>query len=441
MHTFKNLYHNRYNPSFVSAHLTQYLMAEIYAPAVIRLAYERQSDIPFYALDSIHPEIREIINLSPTLSDLELQQKINAHTVVRAIRVLVAYSHCPVPLTQHKNIPQRHKDFLSDRGKRALKILLHAATRGNFTHQMAELGIETTHKFLMDLGYYRDLINSGSADILTFHYYNKSLGTHNYYPPTIQLSQGCPNHCSHCFADAETKMSYMPYPMWRKIYEKLDMRYKYYHGMRYEYRASKWISWLPWVPKKLVWNFPDMDRFFHDSDPASYYDPIIRADSGDISLLLKEKDKPLYFLTKGVTDSISKRAIAKTALVYPIDISFVDTPKENKEHGIRQLQQTIELIRFVPLNNGIPRIWHCHLKSGGTVPKEIFMGETVIKSLICPSGRANQFPSNELAMNHPNDAYPFVINPNGDIALPICRNTQYFQGKLKNIFQSQNIKD
>ena len=223
-------------------------------------------------------------------------------------------------------------------------------------------------------------------------------------------------------------------PMWRKIHQKLNSHYKYFHGKMYVIPTSKWINWLPRRPKTVTFNYAPFDRFFHDSDPSSYYDPIIGVDAGDISLLQYENDEPLYFLTRGITDPISRRAIAKTALVYPIDLSFVDTPKEKMTHNITQLKKTIKLIHSVPNNQGIARIWHMHLKSGPSVSDGTFLGEHVVKLPICPSGRANQFHPSELDMNHPNDKYPFLINPNGDVVAPYCLSTRYVQEKLNNIF-------
>ena len=438
---FKNLYEQKDNPSFVSGHLTQYLMSEIYSPAVIRLTHSRLDEIPFYSRESIHPEMQELIDKSPTLSNPELQKKINAHLIARAAKVLFAYSHCQVPLTQNKSIPVHHENFLSDRGKIALKTLLHATTRGEFTHEMADLAIQTSHKFLMDLSYYRNLIKPESAEILTFHISNKKRDVRYIIPPIIQMTQGCPNHCSHCFASAETKMSYMPYPMWRKIHQTLNRHYKYRHGLRFDILLPKWMSWLPWVPNQLTFNYSPFDRFFHDSDPSTYYDSIIGVDAGDISLLQKANKEPLYFLTRGVTDSISRRAIAKTALVYPIDLSFVDTPKENIHHNISQLEETITLIHSVPNNQGIDRIWHTHLKSGPSVPQSLFKNEHVTKSLIHPSGRANMFQQSELDMKRPHAQYPFVINPNGDVFLPYCKDTHYVQDKVNNIFQQSRVRE
>ena len=441
MHTFEKLYDKKNDSAFVALHISRYLMAEIYSPAVIRQAHNRFRDIPFYARESVHIEMRELINQAPTLSDAALQRIINAHLIARAIKILVAYAHCQVPLTKSIHIPIQHKDFLSERGHRALNILLKAVARGSFTSDMADLAVRTSHKFLMDLGYYKNLINSGSAEVLTFYVHNKNKSFNNYVPPVIQLTQGCPNYCSHCFADARTKMSYMPYPMWRKIYQSLHSHYQYYQGYRWEFPTPKWKSWLPFVPKKTVFNYVPFARFFHDSDPSSYYDPIIGVDAGDISLLLKDKEEPLYFLTRGVTDSLSKRAIAKTALAYPIDLSFVDTPKENMVHNIRQLNKTIRLIRSVHNNQGIARIFHLILKTGPSVPDSTFTGETVIKTMIMPSGRANQFSPVVLDMEHSSDDYPLTINPNGDIVFPHTKDCVYTQEKLNNIFKKPDSRE
>ena len=441
MITFENLYDKKDDASFVWAHLERYLIAEIYSPTVIRLGHSQWNEMPFYAREAVHLEIRELMEQSSKLSNPQIQNKINAHLITRAIKTLVAYSHCSVPLTQDKSIPVRHENFLSDRGKWALKALLKTAVSGKFYSDMADLAVRTSHKFLMDLGYYRDLIRTGAADVLTFSVHNKKTGYNRYFAPVVQLVQGCPNHCSHCFASAEAHLSYMPYPMWRKIYETLDSRYQYYHGYRFEYGRSNWISRILGISKKVTYDYANFDRFFHDSDPSTYRDSVMNIDAGDVALFLRDRGAEFYFLTKGVTDSVSRRAIAKTALAYPIDISFVDTPAENKVHGVKQFKKTLELIQSVPNNQGIPRIWHTHLKSGPTVPESFFQGIPVIKTVIKPSGRANQFAVEELDMDFKDDGYPFAINPNGDVVLPRCENTRYVQEKLNNIFLKKRERE
>ena len=439
MTTFQDLYRKKDDLFFVSGHLTKYLTAEIYSVPVLRQAHSRWSDLPFYCQDTIHPDIRDLIARSHNLSDIEIQKRLYTHLITRAIKVLSAYSRCSIPLTDDETVPIRRENLLSDRGKQAFRTLIQAAIKGDFNRETADLALRTTHKFLMDTGYYRDLINTGGIDTLTLSLYRaktKLLHHFSYIPPIIQLTKGCPNHCSHCFAAAGKHLSYMPYPMWRKIYETLDRHFKYF-GFREEYQPPKFLSRLHIVPRKIVQSYPVLDRFFHDSDPATYHDSVINADGGDIALWLKDRGAELYFLTKGIVGPTSARAIAKTASVYPIDISFVDTPREDMNHNIRQLQKTVDLIRSVPDNRGIPRIWNVHLKTGKTVPDSTFMGEHVIDTPIIPSGRANQFPSDLLNMNEKNSTYPYVIDPNGDVILPRCRNTLYIREKLNNIFERQ----
>ena len=437
MDIFELMYQGKDKPQKVSAFLEDFLLFEIYSPMVIRLAKSRWTELPSYVKKSVHPEIQELIQKVDNFSITELRNKINAHTITRAINTLLGYKNCEIPLTKSPTIPTIQKNLLSLRGEWALKRLLHAACHGEETDALAELALRTSHKFLMDLSYYKKVhLTLKDADnfILKTHKIEKGTEEFFYLFPCVQLTQGCTNGCSHCFCDAKNHLSYMPYPLWRGVVESLDKYYKYYEGIEWGKTRTQRKFFLK-RKKQEIHKFPySFSRFFHDSDPSQYHDFIMGVDGGDVTLWASSKGFQYYFLTKGITNDLSKRAIAKACKVEPIDLSFVDTPKENMSHNIRQLKQTIDLIHSVPLNKGVGHIIHTHLKTPSVSAEKIFEKETILHHEIVPSGRANQFPISELSLRRVHDFYPFSINPNGDLVHPVCDYGHYQQKKLTNLF-------
>ena len=428
----------------VSSFLEDFLLFEIYSPRVLRLAHHRWEELPSYVKNSVHPEIRDLIQKADDFSAIELKNRLNAHTIARAINVLLGYQNCSIPLTKSSSVPTIQKNLLSSRGEWALKRLLLASCHGEQTDAAAELALRTSHKFLMDLSYYKKVhltLEDADAFILITHKTEKGKEEFFYHLPSVQLTQGCTNGCSHCFCDAKNQLSYMPYPLWRGLYEELDRYYKYYEGL--EWGATVTYRKFFFKRKKQeIHRVPySFSRFFHDSDITQYHDTIMNVDGGDVALFVHCRGGECYFLTKGITDNLSRRAIAKACKVEAIDLSFVDTPKENMPRNICQLKKTIDLIHSVPMNKGVGHIIHTHLKTPSVSADEIFEGETVLHHEIVPSGRANQFPTSELDCQRVHDFYPFSINPNGDVVHPVCDYGHYRQKKLTNLFGFKKEKE
>ena len=65
MNIFELVYQNKDNPKIVSQVLDVFLLSEIYSPVIVRQAYERWSELPFYVKESIHPKMQRIIKKSP----------------------------------------------------------------------------------------------------------------------------------------------------------------------------------------------------------------------------------------------------------------------------------------------------------------------------------------------------------------------------------------
>jgi len=100
MDIFELLYQGKDIPQKASSFLENLLLFEIYSPVIVRLAHSRWEELPRYVKESVHPEMRELIQKADDFSKDELQKKINAHTIVRAVNVLLGYKNCPIPLTK-----------------------------------------------------------------------------------------------------------------------------------------------------------------------------------------------------------------------------------------------------------------------------------------------------------------------------------------------------
>ena len=437
MDIFELLYQGKDIPQKASSFLENFLLFEIYSPIIVRLAHNRWEELPRYVKGAVHPEMQQLIQESDDFSKDELQKKINAHIIVRAVNILSGYKNCPIPLTKDKSIPVIQKNLLSPRGEWALKRLLFASCHNEWTRAMADLALHSSHKFLMNMDCYKKVqLTQKDADSFVLKTSSKEKDDFIYYFPVVQLTQGCTNGCSHCFCDAKNHLTYMPYPLWRGLYESLDKYYKYYEGLEWGNTVIKRKLFFK-KEKQEIHSYPySFSRFFHDSDPSQYYDDIMGVDGGDIALFVTSRGGDYYFLTKGITDNFSRRAIAKASKVTPIDLSFLDTPKENIQKNIKQLKETINLVHSVPMNQGIGHIIHTHLKTPSVSVEKIFQEETILYHEIAPSGRANQFSKSELT-GKTDTFYPFVIQPNGDLVFPICKKTFYQQKKLSNLFKDK----
>lgn len=430
---FEQMYQDKDNPK-VSCFLEEFLLFEIYSPTIVHLAHNRWEKLPDYVKDSIHPEIQNLIQEADSFSDTELQKKINAHTITHAVNVLSGYKTCSIPLTTDKSIPTIRKNLLSPRGESALGILSNALNNHQWTDTMAELALRTSHKFLMDMSYYKTPhITKEQADsyILISKIKSRKDNSLAHFFPILQLTNGCLNHCSHCFCNASNHLSYMPYPLWRGLYESLDKYYREYEQKEWDEKSSKEV-----IRHKFPYSF---SKFFHSSDPSHYYDNIMGVDGGDVALWITLQGRLFYFLTKGDINKLSHRAIAKACRVIPLDISFVDTPKENIPENIRLLQKTLHLIHSVKGNEkkGIGYIVHLHLKTPSVDLKKLFPDERVFKEKIINCGRANQFPLSELEKPAKIENFSNFINPDGTLISPVCYKNKYIEIPNGNIFTPQ----
>ncbi len=397
MNRFEQVYHFRHTATVANKFLPLALMYQIYSPVIIRALAKQWNGAPFYVAETTPVEIQQIIHQSSGFSDDEIQTQLNKYWITRAVRVLGAYRHCETPLTDSPKVEKMPRNFLSGKGERALQILQKALFEKRYSNTAAELAIRSTHKFLMDLSFYRSW--KLNAEALAKGPFRKGTENEYYIFPTVQLTKGCINHCSHCCVRAGGPLSHMPYPMFWAIYQELNKTYKDY-------------------PQIMLGGDTRMfDRFFGDSDSLSYRDSIMGADAGDVVMLMVAKyGNESTFMTRGVTDRASEIALVKVLLHQRVALSFVDTPAENMQRNIKQLQRTLQLIDKLKMRNVLWPINHLHLKSGPSVSDDVFMGFKTAKGFIYRWGRAKRFPKQE-TVHIPTGVFQFshIIRPNGDI--------------------------
>lgn len=393
MNQFLIFYQGR-NKETVSEILDAYLLTNIYSPTVIREAYKQWNTQQTFVKNTVPEEIKVLIQTSLTLSDDELQKRLNKYIIKKAIQVLKGYKKCPIPLTKDRQVNSFQFNLLSPKGKRALHILFGADKKGHYSDTLVRLALESSHKFLMDFSYYNiPEISEDLANALLIHGKAEN-GNIQYGFPILKLSKGCTNNCSHCMNCAEPHLSHMPFPLWCGLHKKLN-----------QYYAN------PQNDKEYANTF---EYFYEDNDPLSYRDDIIGADCGDVALFCKINQAPFKLTTKGATNQYSEEALLKAASVLTdICFSFVDTPKENISENLKRIQKGIRQIHALPFHRQVV-VDHLHLKSGATISQDQFLGANVRSINIFEEGRATQFPKEELepALN---GVYPVIIEPNLDI--------------------------
>ncbi len=448
---FHSLYQNKNNSRIVQDNLSNYLLSEIYSPEIIRQAWKNWKKLPDYVRDNVDHEMKHLIQRSDDFSNDSLQEQIQALTITRAIQVLLGYKNCRFPLTKDKNVKTYPFNFLSKKGEFALKTLLNAAAHQHFSQEMYELALSSTHKFLLDLSFYKDWnLDPKEADLFVLQFYAASPKVDQlykkYWPfktarsgqlffqtykkfcqltktkpylyqvmPVLQMTQGCENNCSHCVMCAQKPISHMPYVMFLSLHKSLMKYYKYY--------------------EKQPGVLGPFERFYADSDCVAYHDNIIGADAGDVVLKLTSEKNPCFFITKGITGKLARRSLAKAAMGTHIHLSFVDTPKENMPKNITQAQQSIKLVQSIPSSKGM-NVEYLHMQGDSGLNNDIFFGAPRHMIPIHSGGRANNLPQDKIQqINESVDVYPYIIRPNGQIMFTQIRKGFYRWKKLNDLFR------
>lgn len=419
MKHYENLYFFKDDPKVVRKYLNDFLLFQIYSPEVIRQAYVRWPELNWSFRDNTPEDIKELIYKSPLFSQNKLKSRLNELQIKRAVAILKGYQACDVPLTNNPEIPQNRYNLLSRKGEKALNILNQALENNTFTDKMSQLALSASHKFLADEAHYISFsITKEKAKSLIFPFKNKKDGKPLYDFPTIQITQGCLNHCSHCDSRATTKIAHMPWPLFRYLYKSLNKYYRHFPQNETGFYFSS---------------------FFADSDMLDYYDPISKADSGDVGLFISDEKGYCQYLTRGVKNNQNKLALAKALYSnQPVGISFVDTPAENKAKNLTLLNNTLEVVESVSDRLQDPYIMHLHLKSGPTVAEDIFRGYPSEKAVIYALGRAKDFPINEVE-HHPDNRFlpKFTFTPDGAIYLQEVQDGEIQKNKVNHLFKNE----
>ena len=404
---------------FVQENWADFLLLQIYSVPLIRRIYPDWPAVSWELKKNTPSRIHDLIEKSPYLSNKILQLRLNEYYISRAIEVLSGYQACDVPMTQDKSIPQNRYKLTSKEGDRALTILKNAFSRKNFSNVLADLAVRTGHKFLASDRYYIGCRFSGKdASHLAIPVRKNDESDIDYIFPTIQLTQGCLNQCSHCDSRAMPHLSHMPWPLFRSLYRGLNDHYRYYRQQNIDFYFSD---------------------FFADSDMLDYNDSIMHVDSGDVGVWIKTEGGVCQYLTRGVKNDQNSLALAKALHSgQPITISFVDTPLENMPRNLEQLQRTLDVVETVRGNKVMPDIVHLHLKNGGSVNQSVFRGYSTEDSIIYALGRAKNLPADEI--NHfPDENYlpKYIFKPNGDLVFQCVKNGDLDLTVKCNLFQNQ----
>ncbi len=346
---------------FVEQFLPDFLLAEIYSSTVFRQARAVWNDLPFYVRENIPTAIQKLI-LTPMPSK-KCTEMINRYWLKRGIEVLEGYRNCPIPLSNDKRIHGVHftgayRNLLSFKGERRLALLKRAQEEGRISNALAQKAKEGAHKFLLDFDLFVgfDYLKSipHNARVQEFIKNQKKE-----YEPDMQvvLTSGCYNGCVHCGYGATGPVSHMPYPLFFKLF--------------------KLVHPCPTSTFPLI---------YADSDPISYHDPIINADTGDVMLALGEmyKHSPeISFLTKGVLTKKDEVTLAKVVhntrdemrhtkdnkVFLNFAFSFVDLPGENVNHNLKRLQRTQKI--YNQITPALMNIRHYALNRAETVSNDI----------------------------------------------------------------------
>ena len=419
MKYYEKLYFFKDDGKFVQGHLADFLLFQIYSPKVLRKAYAKWPELPWFIRENVPKDIQVLIEKSPHYSDKVLRTKLNEYHIRQAVDVLSKYQACDVPMTQDPTVPQNRYKLTSKRGDKALLILQNALQQKQFSNKMADLAVHSTHKFLAEGKYYLDWkFPSKFARCATIEHCMQGDNSICYTFPAIQLTKGCMNHCSHCDSRAEAHLSHMPWPMFQSLHRALNKHYRHY-------------------PQNGTNHY--FSQFFADSDMLDYHDPVMDVDSGDVGLWVALESEYCQYLTRGVKNERNRLSLAK-ALVsgQPVALSFVDTPREDMAHNLKQLENTLDVVESVPQRKGQPSIIHLHLKSGGSVDKKVFRDFPVEDAIIYALGRAKDFLSEEV--NHfPDKEFiaPIVFEPNGSITGQKIKDAEISKVKLGNLFRKQ----
>ena len=302
----EDYYQKRYDVSFVERNFFKYVLFEFYTPTLCRMMLKRQKEFPSCFLKKWPSFIWE----SKFLPEALLQEKIDDFWQHRAIQVLTGYQMCPIPFSKYFNPQIKTMNLLSRQGEDLLEQL--KSHKDNLSDTMKEKTVRAANKFLLDLN-----------NFISFPEIEKAPFTAQKVRMTVSLSTGCYNQCVHCGYEAKPVLSHMPYPIFLRLVEAFGHR--------------------------LGGTGLNGQMIYADSDPMSYYDPIIGADAADVVHFLKttiplQNRENISFLTKGILFSQDELTVAKMAMgKYSMTLSVVLLPGEAVQKNIKRILRTIDV--------------------------------------------------------------------------------------------------
>lgn len=302
------LYKFRDNPELVQNQLYDFLLYNIYSPAVLKEWKARTKEIPSYLNAQMPDFLKALANSS--VSDDAMQQGIHRYWLNQAVSVLKGYHSCPVPLSSDKRVVSQTYSLLSLKGRSWLHRFEAVQKGSSVPLNTGHEAFYAANKFLLDLDLFRSLGYLKSCSLL-----NNGLQRNL----TISMSSGCYNGCCHCGFEAKARVSHMPYPILLKLYFLFD--------------KQTYPSYL-----------------YADSDPISYQDPIIGADCGDVIhyVALKGQFAP-GFITKGPLTPSNLTALSKVMERTGAQFSYIDLPGEvNPDKNKSRIKQGIAAYLEIP---------------------------------------------------------------------------------------------
>lgn len=413
---------------YAEKYIQQMITYQIYSPVTVKIMGKKiaESKIDNLDLANTPSEIRNLAVRSSDMQDDFLQKQIDLYWMKKAVFVLDSYQNCPIPLPDNKyqTYQGERTNLLSSKGQKALAYLNDALQSRQLNEKTVKMALKAAHKFYLDGDFYKQWKIDPNSLVLPLGRSSNPKEELDMYP-TLQLTKGCLNNCSHCLMRAEPNITHMPYPMFLNLHKQLWKKYKK----------------MPILDGTEIGLNEDVffGKFFFDSDSLSYHDDIIGVDFGDIALKMYYNKEPTTVMTKGVNTLISKIALKKIINKAPISLSFVDTPLENMVRNKKQLNETLDM--FDKYGSKTAVLFHLHLKSGPSIGPEIFRGYPVESVEIYRAGRAKNFPDNELLHLTDETFLPqVVIEPSGDIQIVYFKDKEAVFKKMGSVIKNDFLR-
>ena len=417
-------------PEHVEKHWKWLHLMQVYSPTFLEHLNKKISDgtIDPIELALIPTEIRNLAVSSITMDEKAIQESIDRYWIKRAVFVLSRYQNCSIPFSDANQgeINGRGENLLSKKGETVLSTLNQALQTGVITNKIVKMALRAGHKFYMDEDLYKEWDISPKSLLFPLIQQETNKKFADIYP-TLQLTKGCLNQCSHCLMRATPTLTHMPYPMFLSLHKHLWKTYRK----------------LPIIQGEKIGFNEDLlfYKFFFDSDSLSYHDDIMGADVGDVFLRLHYNNIPVSIMTRGVNTFTSKKALYKMANETAIALSFVDTPLENMSRNIKQLTETLDLLDGLGVKKELIRISHLQLKSGASVDKKIFRDYPVEDVEIYRAGRAKDFQEQDLLLLDDETFVPqIVIEPSGNIQIVHFEDGEAIYKQLGSILQKRYLR-